>query len=307
MFLCRACGKKLRDNLAQIPWLADRVDEAAVKETRVTLSLNQIGRTPRTEDEEESPVPFSEPAHDAYNSMRTTLMRWVRDFCDQLGVEFMPVDGIPHDFIGPVPKTGGRNRRIRPDYLPTIRDLACWLSAHHLDIVNSEDAPLVAHEIEQIVRDGLRVINPPHKTFAGRCPTKTPTENDPTAKCGVDMWIDWNDDTNRMHDFVICPRCKVTHDSQALRQNALAEAEHMLMTKSELIDIMEKFGQPLSANTFHQWRKRRKLVVRGWKRGSSITPHKIGNQDPAVYRFGDVRRLCEARQRRERAVKEKVG
>jgi len=308
VYLCRECGKQLRDNLKQIPWLSDRVAEAAVKETNITLSLSKIGRAPKTEDEEESPVPFSQPAHQAYAHIETVLRRWVRDFCDQLSVEFEPIDTVPADFIGPLPRFGryrqGRyvadprdRRRIKPGYLPTIRDMARWLGAHYLDIVNSEDAAYFSHEIDTIIHSGLDVINPPRKTFAGRCPTKI---NGTDEKCGVDIWIDWNDDTARIADFVTCHRCKTTHDSKALRDNALREAEHMLMTQSEIIDIMAKFGEPLSPNTFKKWRKNKRLTPRGWKYGDRIIDRRIHHYDPAVYRFGDVRTLCENRRHNQR-------
>ena len=302
MYLCRSCGGELRRNLEQIPWLADRLAEAHVKQI-APGEVATVQREMANEDDEESPVPFNRAAFHTYDELRSVCMRWVRDLCDQEGIEFWPLDAVPANFIGPLrPEVPARNlERIPPvpgqwrmhsGYVPTISDLARWLVANYLAIVNSEDAELCYREIDAAVRKGFRTLNPPRREFCGRCKTVVgKNDRGEPIRCGVDIEAEWDDNEGRMQTFVECHKCKTTYESTAFQRQSLLDAEEALMTKSEILEFFARFDNPLSPNTFKMWRKRRRLEPRGWLHDGRITNYWIHRNDPPVFRFGDVQRL----------------
>ncbi|WP_157226732.1 hypothetical protein [Gordonia soli] len=289
-----------------VPWLSDRLAEAHLKQT----ALAQVPQPPRpappNPDDEESPVPFNRGAAAHFDELRTVVMRWVRDYCDQLGVEFFPVDAVPADFIGPLPKFGRwregryvrdhRDRwRMTPGYVPTTRDLARWLRRHHLEIANSEDAVLCAQEIDNAVRKMLREINPRRLVFCGPCPTVTgTTPRGEPKKCEQAIWAEWDDEHDRVQPHAQCWRCRATHDVAVLRQNIFARADNFLLTEAELFNVLDDLGEHLPRVKFYAWKRERRIRPRGWKHKGRITNFFIQRGDPAVYELAEVRGLMAA-------------
>lgn len=292
-FLCRDCGQHLRSNLQQIPWLAEQLAYAHTKQ--VAMGERAVIRG----SDEETPVPFNSRAHEAYDELRTVCMRWVRDLCDQAGIEFWPIDAVPRDFIGPLrPEIPARNLERVPaipgqwrmpiGYLPTTADLARWLDDAYLAIMNSEDAGLCITEIDAVIARSVREINRRIRVYCGPCPDLIPSTLSP---CNTPVYADWDDNIGGPETFTKCARCRALHDTQTLRDRAFDQAHHYLMTKSEIFDILANLGEPLSPNTFKQWRRRGKLKPRGWMHEGRVVNYWIHRNDPPVFKFGDVRAL----------------
>lgn len=297
--LCSRCSDQLRANLTLLPWLSDELANAATKLTVLTVYPT------RPPSADESPVPFNLAARDRYDELRTVCMRWVRDVADREGIDFLPVDGVPTDFIGPLPRFGQyhpgtgyipdrRDRwRVPTNYIPTTRDLALWLRAHYLDIVNGEDAALCAYEIDNAVTAARRDINPRRLAYCGPCPTETGEvdEHDRPIPCGVAIWAEWDNERDKPAQFATCRRCRTEHEVQELLDAGFERAQDYLMTRVEILDVLESYGTPLSNNTFHKWKKAGRFRARGYKHGDRIVDYRIYNNDPPVYRLGDVRAL----------------
>ena len=310
-FLCRECSTELRANLTQIPWIASQLAVAHVKQAQLDEAAPPQ-RAVTSEDEEQSPVPFNANARRRYDELRTLCMRWVRDICDQLSVEFWPVNAVPHDFIGPLrPLIPARNleraagypgqwRMPVSGYVPSVTDLSRWLLANHLNIVNSEDAAMCAMEFDNTIRAAYREINRRKRIYCGPCPAVLTDPKREPRLCAEPIYAEWDDRENRPETFTACPRCRTSHDTLTLRQRAFAQAEHFLMTTSEILAVLEDLGEPLSINTFKQWRKRGKLKPRGYMHSGRVVNNQVHKNDPPVFQFGEVRTL----QRRAPAIEE---
>lgn len=303
--LCRECARELRANLGRIPWLSDRLAEAAIKDTAPAVVPQPPRAAPADPDEEESPVPFDPKAREMFNELRTVCMRWVRDFCDQLGVEFLPVDGVPADFIGPLPRFGGHvagqgyvadrrdRRRIPADYVPTARDLARWLRAHHQDIVCSDDASMCAGEIENTVKRAAKRLGARRRVYCGPCPTVVGEgQRGEVLTCDQAIYAEWDDEHDRAETHATCWKCRAEHDVAELKKKIFARADNFLFTAADLFRTLDDLGEHLPRNRFYEWRKTRAIRPRGWQTPDGrITQHAVTGSRP-VFELSEVRELA---------------
>ncbi|WP_207842592.1 hypothetical protein [Williamsia soli] len=303
-FLCRDCGQALVRDLDMIPWLATRLGESALKLTALSPTMSGPRRKV-TEDEEQSPVPFNSWAHGLYDELRTVCMRWVRDLCDANGVPFWPIDAVPHNFIGPLPRRGIR-RLPAAGYVVTTQDLSRWLSKNYLSIMNSEDAGMCANEIHATISRALTVINPRvPPAYRGPCPTVTGKgPRDEPLTCGIPLYAPHTNDTDPdspIVDRITCPKCKEDHDTRVLEQQLLNDVGKYLMPASQVFQVMRELGEPIAKSTFYSWTSSRRLQPRGWEHKGRIVGYWIHRNDPPMFSIDDVRRL------RRTSDKPKVG
>lgn len=293
-FLCTNCGQALLHDLSLVPWLATRLGESALKLTALAQTVSPPRRKV-TEDQEESPVPFNSWAHGLYDELRTVCMRWVRDLCDTNGVGFWPIDAVPHDFIGPLPKRGIR-RLPAVGYNPTTQDLSRWLSANYLSIMNHEDAAMCANEIHATISRALTVINPRvPPAYRGPCPTVTGKgPRDEPLTCGIPLYAPRQNDTDPdspVVDRITCPKCKADHDTRVLEQQLLNDVGKYLMPASQIFKVMRELGEPVAKSTFYHWRDTHRLQPRGWRHDGRIVNYWIHRNDTPMFSIDDVRRL----------------
>lgn len=314
VYLCRECIRELDSNLEQVPWIADRLTEAYAKENALSTPPGPR-RIVEAEDDEQSPIPFDASAGDTYDELRTTLMRWCRDLADQIGVEWLPVDAVPLDFIGPLrPMIPARNTeripeipgqfRISRHYIPDIADLSRWLNVHRLDLANSEDAAFAAHEIDRVCRKAFRVLNPPKRVYCGPCPTVVGKDarNRP-LECAQGLWADWDDDNDHAATHVECWKCRKRHNVDELKKHIYAHADHFSMTVEELLSVLDNLGEPVPQSTLYRWIKEGRVRPRGYQRDGRITPTRLRRGDPAVFSLAEVRGLmARDEQRRKETV-----
>lgn len=275
-WLCWDCTKHLKRTLKRVPWLDENLDITVTRQDRLAKSGPRVG------GETETPVLFNVGASQFRNVLRDTLTRWVRDMCEQRGVEYLPVGCThPAGFIGPLPWGA---RRDHGD-TPTTSDLARWLAHNTVAIMHSEDAGLCYDEITKLVEKGIEWINRPEPpVYRGPCPTVVGEDHRgrPT-RCGVDLYAERDD------DFARCPRCKVDHDVQKVEQDLLNAMDARLMSGAEIRRVMRELGEPVPESTFFHWRKTGRIRPRGWMHAGRITDHWIHRDDPPVFQLGDVR------------------
>lgn len=291
-FLCWSCGERLDTELGRIPWLADRLAEAHTRQA----DLQDVAPPPRklaNEDDEESPVPFNGHARDLYDELRTVCMRWVRDLCDTNGVRFWPIDAVPHNFIGPLPKRG--QWRMFDGYQPRTADLARWLRANRLSIMNHEDAAVCANEIHSTIErclDGLNRRIPP--AYRGPCPAIVTTGiKGKQVECETPLYAHRSDEngTVKTADVTVCPRCRTEHDTRQLEQRLLSDVEKYLMPADQIIQVMKELGEPVAKSTWHNWRAKGKIQPHAWRRNGRIVNYRITEDDEKLYRLDAVRKL----------------
>lgn len=319
VYLCRKCIRQLDDDLDQMPWLAERLREAYAKQNALAMPPQPPRPKPADPDLEEAPMPYDTNAGEVYDEVRTVLMRWCRDLCDTLHIEWMPINAVPSDFIGPLRPTVPANNleripaspgewRYRTGYIPTIEDLAAWLRAHHLDIARDESADLCAGEIEDVTRKAYQRLNPRKRVYCGPCPTVVGKDGrDRPITCEQGLWADWDDDSDCSETHVVCWKCRQTHRVDDLKRAIFAHADHFLMTTTELLSVLDNLGEHLAQSTLYRWVKEGRVRPRGYRRDEQITPHRQRRGDPAVFSLAQVRGLMAQDEAEKKKPKEKVG
>lgn len=180
--LCRACTVRLETSLVTIASLAEDLDLAIARQTRMA--------DPSPGHATEAPLPFDERASEAAWVVGNTLAGWIR----ALGAQANPAIGV----------------RIKPDAAlglgrGTVAEMAAWLSGHVKDIVQRPDAEECADEIAAAEAVASRAVDrPPERRYAGPCgkcgqplyarpgqKTITCREHEPPWSSGVEERREW--------------------------------------------------------------------------------------------------------------------
>lgn len=66
---------------------------------------------------------------------------------------------------------------------------------------------------------------------------------------------------------ITCHNCKTLHNIAEIENQLWSEVGEWLLTPSEILKVMEHFGEPVPEATFRRWRKTRKLLPRGERDG----------------------------------------
>ncbi|KXT55938.1 hypothetical protein Y710_16470 [Gordonia sp. QH-12] len=275
MWICNSCTATLRQTVEQLPWLANQLALTFARQSRLTPAPSAARRRPVSEDDEESPLPFVPAARDRYDEIRTVLVRWVRDLCEQIGIEF----------------TGSEPA--------TIADLSAWLLAHLDRLITSEDAGLALGELVDVAERGIAAINRPvPPVYRGPCPAVVGTDQrGRPITCGVPLYAQRTETEGGVTvgaDMVTCVRCGTTHDGRALEQKLLAKMSGYLMPADEILRVMRELGEPVAKSTWHNWRAKGKIQPRAWRHRGRIVNYWLTSEDEKLYRLDDVRALREA-------------
>lgn len=281
-FLCRRCRDTLSINLRQLPWLLDRLTEAAVGQTRMsdnggrksTRRTDLDGEKPLAECIE--PLPNGDDldkarkareqhalsvalaaggcnarASQLLSEIADSLAYWVRVLCETNG---RPVPQLP----------AGRSHGAPQ---------AIWLAVHVDSIAAHEDAADIASDVVGHLEDITTAINRPVPVRElGHCPTWVERDNRP---CGVPLRAPADDVE------VYCRRCRQSHNVNRLLLARMEELEHRHYTAAELIRVMRRIPEQyrVTERTLRRWRETQKLMpvaMRG---------------DTPEYAWSDVQRL----------------
>jgi len=135
-------------------------------------------------------------------------------------------------------------------------------------IAKRPDAGLFMRDLHN-ARDTIeRLINRPiPPRYCGPCPTITDDGN----HCGT------RDTRGRLQRTallapreateVTCRECKTVHDIAEIEKQLWDEVGEWLLSPSEILLVMDYFGEPIPESTFRRWRQQRKIPVRGYRNG----------------------------------------
>lgn len=156
LYIPRHTLKLLSTTLREIPELIIDLEVALTKQDR--LSMRGGNRKPKRPSEQ--PLPYSEDASEAGETLHNLLSTWVRAVCEQRDLEYLPI-GYTHrhgDFIGPL---AADQKRIPPGYnLGNTPDLSRWLNRHLISLGMTEGADTAVNDILDAVEAIRRIVWP---------------------------------------------------------------------------------------------------------------------------------------------------
>lgn len=278
-FICRRCGRELRDLLAGdgidepveadkhskgqpgIVWYISRLRETAYRQTLMERNLG--AKTSRSGYY----LLGSKPAIDLLGKISFELSDWSARL-DGLTAPHAQDDDGSGVIAWPDGLDGLDAWRVRylADHIPELR--------HHC-----ADVDILLKNLLQYVRDAWRIINRPNDICCGACPnliTDQENPNGPKVACDAMLYAEEFETT------VQCLRCRAQHDVSQMRDELIRRTHNMLFTGSELLRLMEtRINDRMPKSTFYQLIKDGRLQPRGYD-----------SEDAPMYTYDDV---CEAR------------
>jgi len=313
-YLCRDCIRRARSTLRGLPRLMRHLAEAAVGQTR----LGDIGRhTPYRsrhelygESELASHIECL-PARDRMGyAVDTDAVAEVADGpADDLADLYESRLARQQSALRKLLAAGGVNERASTLHAEVVNSLSTWIRDicetrgvdpqlenadpvalcgwlnRHIDMIaNHPAADEFCDELDERVRQALRIINRPRAPrYVGPCPQMVDEAHDEDCsekhphKCDTALRATHN------ADHVICPECGALHeDLDELGRQLLDGIDDWWLSRDNLLFTMEAMGRPLARSTFYQWRKAR------------VLPELLVAGEPR-YRVADVRELLDAR------------
>lgn len=225
-FICRRCGRELRELLVGAPpqrdsksqpgivWYINRIYETAYRQAR--LAVAPSGHHKRhgyylLGDAE---------ALKLLERIYTTLSTWT----DVIGV-------VPPHRLSPRDKAVWQAKALAVS-VPVLR--------HNFQNVASLRADLLTY-----AKQGWKVINRPDDICCGAC-TKLVEHKGDSVQCGTILYAE------EFAAKVQCPRCTTEYDVSELRQELKRQMADMLFTASELLKLMEtRLNDRMPPSTFY--------------------------------------------------------
>lgn len=277
-FLCRRCGRELRELLIGdgttkpvvesqhpkgqpgIAWYIERLRETAYRQTVMERNLGaHAGRSGYDQL-------GNRDALDLLAKIHVTLWRW-NDQLDRLsGIQSHEQGQVgtiayPDGFDG---LDGLRAARLAEN-ITTLR--------HHC-----EDIAALVNDLLGYSKEAWRVVNRPDDICCGACPNMVVDKDDHEVECGVMLYAE------EFADDLVCPKCHAKHDVSALRERLKQLARDKLFTGPELLRLMStRLNDHLPKSSFYALVKDGRLRARGYD-----------NDDAPLYTYDDV---CEAREK----------
>lgn len=290
MYLCHRCTGHTRRALRDLAGLAHHLAEAAIGQTRLgdigrhtpyrsrheldgeaTLA-SQIEPLPECDDLEEARRQreqnalrkllaaggVNERASALHADITNMLTSWIRDLCEDRGVEW----------VGP-----GR-----------IADMCAWLNLNFTAIAGHPAADEFSAEVDEHLGHIRRLINRPEPPrFIGPCPSPVNHTHDNDCQrqhphpCGTALRAP------RKATTATCPECSTTHDDlDQLGLELLAGVDDWWLNQTDLLFAMAAMGNHIPTRTFREWRRTRRI------------PELIVSGEPR-YRIADARALLEVK------------
>lgn len=160
--------------------------------------------------------------------------------------------------------------------------------AHANGMANHPEAKQCYLEMHRLVKDIEHCINRPVPPIAiGPCPTRT----SPDSECG------WALEARVGAVEVTCRKCRMTYNVEKLRNEHLASIGHRRYNRPDLLELLEKIGEPVASSTMHDWIRTGKLKCCGFQRPTMpgklprIMLTRQSDKDKPVYRLEDARKL----------------
>jgi hypothetical protein len=287
-FVCRRCGRELRElligngwptrpgnepNQPGIIWYLHRLHETAYRQ-------DNIERRSRAADAQGYALLIDQRATLLIARITATVGNW-SDVLDRLTAS--QSDEIPVDQV--MPLDDYRIRRIANN-IPVLRH-------------NCADLDRLLHHLLDYAKEAWRIINRPDDICCGPCPAKVKDENGDEIDCARILYAEeyYEEGEGRCvtAETVQCSRCRARHNVSELRQRLVRETRETLFTGPELLALMaNRLNDRMPRSTFYQLVKDGRLRERGYR------------VDVPLYTYADV---CEARDKPKprKTTKDKVG
>lgn len=274
-FLCRRCGRELRELLIGskqdqkevgilrkgqpgITWYISRLRETAYKQTKMERGLG-------TKSQQAGYYLFgSREAAKLLVKISATLKDW-SGYLDRLVAPHSHED----DGSGVITLAGGLDAwraMYLADHIPELRH-------------QCKDIGVLYSDLLGYAKDAWRIINRPNDICCGPCPALVEDEDNPgeVKKCEIMLYAE------EFAEEVRCLKCRAVHDVPALREELKRQSSDMLFAGPDLLKLMEtRLNDRLPKSTFYKLVSDGRLKPRQWVSGV------------AMYTYDDV---CEAREK----------
>lgn len=254
LFLCNACADDLHSLLVGSPastlrgqpgicWYIERLTEQAYRQTRLGL-----------------------PNGIAQSSQGYALL------CDQRAIDLLSrITGTLDDWVGHLSHLSAT---LRDERGVSGVGMAEWLAERLKELRKQENSHLLYLDLLGYARESWRLINRPADTCCGPCPSLIFEKAE--QPCGTLLYAD------ERATLVRCPRCRVTHSVEVLREALRNAVRDMLFTGGELRRLMEtRLNDRMPKASFYA------LV-----RDGRLTPRYVTVEGDEMFTYQDV---CEAR------------
>ncbi|WP_280301950.1 hypothetical protein [Nocardia neocaledoniensis] len=176
-----------------------------------------------------------------------------------------------------------RGPQFDPAPATAMEMAAIWCACHPAELRAHPDAAAIFRRTRSAVLRFHAVIDPQRRRYLGPCPTGT-GPGDGRTICGARLLATPGRST------VKCTRCRARYVVADIEADALRRAEDAKWTAVELLEhVLPSIGVHIPRATLYRWAHRHTIPVRGYQAADGrITDHRIGDNDPEVYRLGDV-------------------
>lgn len=275
LYLCQRCtneirellvGKRIHEDRSQpgICWYIGRLTEQAYGQSK--LGISNGAKSSR----EGYALLVDKRAIELLDRIRATLWHWQTQ---------LATDKAHRD------RDSGAPASTLSDFQPSVGittpALARWVANRHMKALRRHPNSYQLHAaLLSYAKQAWRIINRPPDMCCGPCPTMlAPLRGEKDAKpCGTLLYAE------ERESRVKCPRCRMRHDVEQLRDALRHTVTDMLFTGPELLRLMEtRLNDRLPKPTFYKYVK-----------DGRLQPRSIANDGVKFYTYNDV---CEAREK----------
>jgi len=284
--LCTSCTATLVKELRAVPGVVADLAVATARFDRMSSGRNG-GRS------SEAPLPMRTDITRRLDALGNTLTTWARMVAEREHIAIV-VSVLQRLVLDERDETYERTRPDRISHgkiitgetvtvlrhpaelslLPVTSAEVCalWLSRQP-QALRSLPAAVEAYDtITDVIASARIAVDRRELVYAGPC-----------KACGHDLYIDRGVDTLR------CNRCLATYDARDVSKLLLEQVSETLVTREEALGAVHSYrGRRIPETTWYRWRRSGKLMPRAWQHGDQITDHWIYQNDPPLFRLGDV-------------------
>jgi hypothetical protein len=264
-YVCRSCGSRLARDLGDVAALARELETSLAKESRFPPRPGASRPRPKSQDDEESPLPWDQRARDAGFQLRSTVVGVVRTLLES-GADDPPAVVLPGvASCGHRGCAGVCEQRWPQDEMASM---AAWLLARVQAIRKHPAGGELVDELRLAVREVRRAVDrPPDMLFAGLC------------DCGERLWL------RPGARSLTCPVCGAMRPVTDRAEMLLASAVDRLARGPHIASFLSiVLGHTVRASAIRKWAHREKLEAVS-----------VDVRGRPLYRVGDVLDLVVAR------------
>jgi hypothetical protein len=256
-FMCTSCAGALAIELFAVPWLRQQLDVTLARQDHVSPTAGASGESGRV-------LPPKLRAMQAADTLRNTLVPWVRTIAEQRG---LPVECAD-----------------------TPQAMSRWLVINVPSVRQSDEAAELHAEVLYAIGQVRRAIDqPPPLCYRGPC-----------DQCGVDLYCAADHRGRPVAAVIKCRVCGSQYDTAKRETWLLSRADDRLATATEIAQALPAlYGQQIRPGTIRQWIARKRLTPRAWLHQGRLYPERQHEHDRPLCRVGDVIELARQAQQRE--------